>query len=94
MQLTESKEKSLRELKDTLASQHAEDMDRMRHTVEEKAKELEEARSNLEDQKLIWCKEEKLMAAVMHDIGVEVFKERTHKEPSYLAQQRERATRG
>lgn len=92
--LEENAQKALADLRSELSKSHLEALEKAQRQIEEKERELEVLYAVTDEQKQMWFKEEKLMAAVMHEIGIEVFKERTHKEASYLAVQRERAAKG
>jgi len=91
--LEESAQKAISDLRSELGKSHLEALEKAQRQTEERERELEVLYAVTDEQKQLWFKEEKLMAAVMHEIGIEVFKERTHKEASYLAVQRERASK-
>ena len=93
LKLEENAQKALSDLRAELGKSHQEALERVQRQSEEKESELEALYALTDEQKQMWFKEEKLMAAVMHEIGIEVFKERTHKEASYLSVQRERASK-
>lgn len=93
VKMEETSQKAVLDQRAELTKLHTEALEHLKRLLSERDSELEALYATTDEQKQMWFKEEKLMAAVMHEIGIEVFKERTHKEASYLAVQRERAAK-
>ena len=85
--------KSLAEQRSLMETQQGEEVERLKVQLAERDKDLEQLSTASSEMKALWYKEEKLMVGVIHEIGVEVFKQRGPKEPSYLAQQRDKAAK-
>lgn len=85
--------KGLEEQRKLMEGQRGEEVERLQGRLREREREMEELTKASNAMKALWYKEEKLMVGVMHEIGVEVFRQRGRKEPTHLAQQREKVVR-
>lgn len=92
-EMDEAMRKSLAEQRKLMEMQQGEEVERLKVQLAERDRDLEQLSTASSEMKALWYKEEKLMVGVIHEIGVEVFRQRGPKEPSYLAQQRDKAAK-
>lgn len=85
--------KSLAEQRNLMETQQGEEVERLKAQLAERDRDLEQMSTASSEMKALWYKEEKLMVGVIHEIGVEVFRQKGPKEPSYLSQQRDKAAK-